>query len=111
MLLEVNLLKVSVKKEKKNHFFAYQKSTILETSLRRAYGRDVIDSLSKNVDSLQTQELEFEGEKYLVRKVDGEFNRMVSLLGAIVNHQLLMVICMIDGIPVKWLVTMLYAIV
>ena len=43
----------------------------------------MVDSLSKNVDSLQTQELEFEGEKYLVRKVDGEFNRMVSLLGGI----------------------------
>lgn len=67
---------------KEESFLRYQKSTILETSLRRAYGRDVVDSLSKNVDSLQTQELEFEGEKYLVRKVDGEFNRMVSLLGA-----------------------------
>lgn len=73
----------SISQERKEEsFLRYQKSTILETSLRRAYGRDVIDSLSKNVDSLQTQELEFEGEKYLVRKVDGEFNRMVSLLGA-----------------------------
>ena len=73
----------SISQERKEEsFLRYQKSTILETSLRRAYGRDVIDSLSKNVDSLQTQELEFEGEKYLVRKVDGKFNRMVSLLGA-----------------------------
>lgn len=73
----------SISQERKEEsFLRYQKSTILETSLRRAYGRDVVDSLSKNVVSLQTQELEFEGEKYLVRKVDGEFNRMVSLLGA-----------------------------
>ena len=73
----------SISQERKEEsFIRYQKSTILETSLRRAYGRDMVDSLSKNVDSLQTQELEFEGEKYLVRKVDGEFNRMVSLLGA-----------------------------
>ena len=73
----------SISQERKEEsFLRYQKSTILETSLRRAYGRDMVDSLSKNVDSLQTQELEFEGEKYLVRKVDGEFNRMVSLLGA-----------------------------
>ena len=73
----------SISQERKEEsFLRYQKSTILETSLRRAYGRDMVDSLSKNVDSLQTQEFEFEGEKYLVRKVDGEFNRMVSLLGA-----------------------------
>ena len=73
----------SISQERKEEsFLRYQKSTILETSLRRAYGRDMVDSLSKNVDSLQTQELEFEGEKYLVRKVDGKFNRMVSLLGA-----------------------------
>ena len=73
----------SISQERKEEsFLRYQKSTILETSLRRAYGRDMVDSLSKNVDSLQTQELEFEGEKYLVRKVEGEFNRMVSLLGA-----------------------------
>lgn len=73
----------SITQERKEEsFHRYQKSTILETSLRRAYGRNVVDSLSKNVVSLQTQELEFEGEKYLVRKVDGQFNRMVSLLGA-----------------------------
>lgn len=73
----------SISQERKEEsFLRYQKSTILETSLRRAYGRDMVDSLSKNVDSLQTQELEFDGEKYLVRKVDGKFNRMVSLLGA-----------------------------
>ena len=73
----------SISQERKEEsFLRYQKSTILETSLRRAYGRDMVDSLSKNIESLQTQELEFEGEKYLVRKVDGEFNRMVSLLGA-----------------------------
>lgn len=73
----------SISQERKEEsFLRYQKSTILETSLRRAYGRDMVDSLSKNVDLLQEQELEFEGEKYLVRKVDGDFNRMVSLLGA-----------------------------
>lgn len=73
----------SISQERKeDSFLRYQKSTTLETTLRRAYGRDMVDSLSKNVDSLQIQELEFEGEKYLVRKVDGDFNRMVSLLGA-----------------------------
>lgn len=73
----------AISQEKKEEsFLRYQKSTLLETSLRRAYGRDMVRSLSKNTDSLQTQELEFEGEKYLVRKVSGEFYRMVSLLGA-----------------------------
>lgn len=73
----------SISQERKeDSFLRYQKSTILETTLRRAYGRDMVDSLSKNIDSLQTQELDFEGEKYLVRKVDGDFNRMVSLLDA-----------------------------
>lgn len=73
----------SISQERKEEsFLRYQKSTILETSLRRAYGRDLVDSLSKNVDSLQTQELEFDGEKYFVRKVDGQFNRVISLLGA-----------------------------
>ena len=73
----------SISQEKKEKaFLRYQKSTILETILRRAYGRDMVESLSKNTASLRTQELEFEGEKYLVRKVNGEFNRMVSLMGA-----------------------------
>ena len=68
--------------KKEESFIRYQNSTVLENSLRRAYGRDMVDSLSKNIGILQEQELEFEGEKYLVRKVNGEFNRMVSLLGA-----------------------------
>ena len=73
----------SISQEKKEKaFLRYQKSTILEAFLRRAYGRDMVESLSKNTASLRTQELEFEGKKYLVRKVNGEFNRMVSLMGA-----------------------------
>lgn len=68
--------------QKEDSFIRYQKSTTLETTLRRAYGRDMVNSLSKNADSLYTQEFEFEGEKYLVRKVNGNFNRMVSLLDA-----------------------------
>lgn len=78
-----NEFQKSIIQERREDFFLrYQKSTILETTLRRAYGRDIIGSLSKNVDSLKTQELEFEGEKYFVREVDGDFNRMVSLLDA-----------------------------
>ena len=84
---DINVIRSEFQKQvsnerKEESFLRYKKSTILETTLRRAYGRDMVDSLSKNIDSLQTQELEFEGEKYLVRKVDGDFNRMVSLLGA-----------------------------
>ena len=65
-----------------NSFLRYQKSTVLETTLRRAYGRDLVDSLSNDVGSLEMEERDFNGDKYFVRKVDGNFNRMVSLLGA-----------------------------
>ncbi len=62
-------------------YIRYQKATVLENFLRRAYGRDIIKSLSENVDYLQ-EELEFNGEKYVVRKIYGNFNKMVSLLDA-----------------------------
>lgn len=84
---DIDAIKTEFKKytsleKKEDSFLRYQKSTVLENALRRAYGRDMVDSLSKNVDLLQTQELDFNGEKYTVRKVSGDFNRMVSLLGA-----------------------------
>lgn len=84
---DIDAIKTEFKKytsleRKEDSFLRYQKSTVLENTLRRAYGRDMVDSLSKNVDLLQTQELEYDGEKYTVRKVNGDFNRMVSLLGA-----------------------------
>lgn len=67
---------------KEESFLRYKKSILLEKTLRRAYGRDVVNSLSKNTGIFQEQELEYNGEKYIVRKVNGDFNRMVSLLGA-----------------------------
>ena len=70
------------KERKEESFLRYKNFTFLESSLKRAYGRDTVNSLSRNTEVLKTTELEFEGEKYLVRKVDGDFNRMVSLLDA-----------------------------
>ena len=67
---------------KEDSYLRYQKSTLLETTLRRAYGRDMVETLSNTDESFQMKEFEFEGEKYFVKKVDGNFNRMVSLLGA-----------------------------
>lgn len=59
----------------------YQKSTLLEDTLRRAYGKDLVESLSRKNTDVE-EELEYEGQKYIVRRVEGSFNRMVSLLGA-----------------------------
>lgn len=63
-------------------YIRYQKSSVLEDSLRRAYGREVVSSLTKDTGLFPTEEATFEGEKYLVRKLDGDFNRMISVLGA-----------------------------
>lgn len=63
-------------------FVRYQKVTKLEDALKRAYGREVVVSLSKDTDLFPMEERQFEGEKYLVRKLDRDFNRMISVLGA-----------------------------
>ena len=72
-----------IKLENKEDFLQrYRNSTILETTLRRAYGRDLVNSLSKNVSSLPMQKFEFHGDTYFVRKINGNFNRMISVLNA-----------------------------
>lgn len=84
---DINTIKSDFQKlidqeQNEESYIKYQKSFVLENSLRRAYGREIVNSLSKNIDLLKEQEFEFEGEKYFVRKVNGEFNRMVSLQNA-----------------------------
>ena len=85
--VDINLIKSEFQKivsmeNKETSYLRYQKCCILENSLRRAYGRDVTNSLSKDLDTLPLKEYEYNGEKYYVRNVEGNFNRMVSLLGA-----------------------------
>lgn len=84
---DINLIKSEFQKivsmeNKETSYLRYQKCCILENSLRRAYGRDVTNSLLKDSDTLPLKEYEYNGEKYYVRNVEGNFNRMVSLLGA-----------------------------
>lgn len=64
-----------------NPFIRYQMSEVIEESLKRAYGRDMVNALSTNVGKCQTEEREYNGEKYIVRNVSGEFDRMISVLG------------------------------
>ena len=68
--------------ENSTPFLRYQNASFLEDNLRRAYGRDVVKSLSKNDDFSNIQELKLNGEKYFVKKLDKDFYKMVSLLGA-----------------------------
>ena len=85
--VDINLIKSEFQKivsmeNKETSYLRYQKCCILENSLRRAYGRDVTNSLLKDSDTLPLKEYEYNGEKYYVRNIEGNFNRMVSLLGA-----------------------------
>ena len=84
---DINLIKSEFQKivrgeNKETSYLRYQKCCTLENSLRRAYGRDVTNSLSKDSNTLPLKEYVYNGEKYYVRNVEGNFNRMVSLLGA-----------------------------
>ena len=84
---DINLIRSEFQKivrseNKEISYLKYQKYCTLENSLRRAYGRDVTNSLSKDSDTLPLKEYEYNGEKYYVKNVEGNFNRMVSLLGA-----------------------------
>lgn len=61
-------------------YIRYQNMGLLADSLRRAYGRDMVDALAKNTGTYQSQEIDYHGDKCVIRKVSGEFDRMVSVL-------------------------------
>ena len=67
--------------KREDSYKRYKTVPKIDSTLRRAYGRDITESLSKTEGQLEEKELE-SGEKYYVRRVSGNFNRMVSLLGA-----------------------------
>lgn len=65
-------------------FERYKQSSILDTTLRRAYGRDIARALNdhekeNNIESIKHTD---DGQEYLVRKVNGPFNRMISVMDA-----------------------------
>ena len=72
------------KEDKTKSFERYKQSIILEGSLRRAYGRDMTQTLSENNKENNTESIEHteDGQEYVVRKLNGPFNRMISVMNA-----------------------------
>ena len=72
------------KEDTTKSFERYKQATLLENTLRRSYGRDITQTLSEhnkenNVESVENTE---DGQEYLVRKMNGPFNRMISVMNA-----------------------------
>lgn len=72
------------KEDTTKSFERYKQATLLENTLRRSYGRDITQTLSEhnkenNVESVEHTE---DGQEYLVRKMNGPFNRMISVMNA-----------------------------
>jgi len=70
--------------DKDNSYKRYENDILLEKTLLRAYGRDfsraVNDTKNEVVD--ETIEKNEFGEEYVVRKIKGNFNRMISVIDA-----------------------------
>ena len=62
----------------------YSQGLLLDNVLKRAYGRDITQSLSKNGLEHFTESVEHteDGQEYTVRKLDGPFNRLISVMNA-----------------------------
>lgn len=72
------------REDKTKSFEIYKHATMLDNTLRRSYGRDITQTLSEhnkenNVESVEHTE---DGQEYLVRKMNGPFNRMISVMNA-----------------------------
>ena len=65
-------------------FEKYRQSIKIDSVLRRAYGRNITQSIDERDKENNEESIAYskEGQEYLVRKLKGPFNRMVSLLGA-----------------------------
>lgn len=75
----------AVEKENKTKSFErYRQSTILDNTLRRSYGRDITRTLSNHDKENNTESLEHteDGQEYVVRKMNGPFDRMISVMNA-----------------------------
>lgn len=65
-------------------FERYKQSSILDTTLRRAYGRDITRTLNdhekeNNIESIEHTD---DGQEYVVRKISRQFGRMISVMDA-----------------------------
>jgi len=65
-------------------FKRYKQAIILDSTLRRAYGRDIVQSLNETdkENNIETIEHTMDGKEYIVRKLNGPFNRMISVMNA-----------------------------
>lgn len=65
-------------------FERYKQSSILDTTLRRTYGRDITRALNdhekeNNIESIEHTD---DGQEYVVRRMSGQFGRMISVMDA-----------------------------
>lgn len=75
----------AVEREDKTKLFErYKHAILLDDTLKRAYGRDITESLNENNKENNIESVEYteDGQEYFVRRVKGPFNRMVSTLNA-----------------------------
>lgn len=72
------------KEDKAKSFERYRQSTILDNTLRRSYGRDITRTLSNHDKENNTESIEHteDGQEYVVRKMNGPFDRMISVMNA-----------------------------
>ncbi len=72
------------KEDKTKSFERYRQSTILDNTLRRSYGRDITRTLSDHDKENNTESIEHteDGQEYVVRKMNGSFDRMISVMNA-----------------------------
>lgn len=77
--------KKAVEKEDKTKAFErYRYSYVLNNTLKRAYGRDIAQILSDNNKENNIESIEHtkDGQEYVVKKLNGPFNRMISIMNA-----------------------------
>ena len=72
------------KEDKTRSFERYKQAPMLDNTLRRAYGRDIVQTLDEHDKENNTESIEHteDGREYVVRKMNGPFNRMISLMNA-----------------------------
>ncbi len=81
-------IKTAVEEPSKS-YTRYKQSIFLENSLKRAYGREMTQALSdhEKENNIETIEKTEDGKEYVVRKINGTFNRMVSVMDAYRKNQ------------------------
>ncbi len=79
-----NAYRNATKETLRESYERYKYATLLDNSLRRAYGRELAQTLNDHSQENYTETTmeNVNGEKYVIRKLNGPFNRMISVMGA-----------------------------